>query len=593
MPSFFGSVRNTTVSSSTNAVVTPFDARQADMLATRQNQLYPAGHQAHGIDAEVLQLPALRGPDADALLRRVLGRHTVKQAWNDAVKKQQPDKLRALLMLVDEHDIKQELATPLFNSPMHQALHKPGLTDAGLDEVIKGYPYYSSKPTDEGRAKAPKNYNGKGVFPETSMCGARKIVCRHLAIQQAGKMQENALAKVDYEQEFGNVKTIQNKVQPDTELRYVMRLAYSPEVYLVSNAKFGEFISEQFKAMESAGETKKTMILGGHYHVMSLGMRIKNKDGKTCYVTKFYDPNQTTAHARSATAHLNTIETTSINDFLSSGARARLYFPKGHGSTAVFVAPPEGMTDNAGAEKIDGGERKLASSSAELDVGTLHQLAKWGFGADLRDYVPAFSALPDEQKIALLADEISGRTMLQTAMLAPTGKTIVAFAKLLDEVRSDRRPELVGKRNENGMNAVGAALKQPNTLNQQLADFPAVLALIEIEQRAPAIDSAKITMHSAYPQLNRFARVLTKSVPKRHGFEESGLVAAVKSGDCAAIRAYGELIKMVRPEDRPPLVFEEDRATIYQMGRNSPDPDAAKEYDVIADLAKLNIFRPN
>ncbi len=150
MPGFSGVVRNALTCGSATALATPSDAHEAARLTQRQRKPYPAVHQARGLDAEVLRLPAQRGSAADALLRNVLGKHTVKQAWNDATEKQQPNKLRALLMLVDEHDIKQQLATPLFNSPMHQALNKPGVTDAGLSAVIKEYPYYSSKPSGEG-----------------------------------------------------------------------------------------------------------------------------------------------------------------------------------------------------------------------------------------------------------------------------------------------------------------------------------------------------------------------------------------------------------------------------------------------------------
>ena len=215
-------------------------------------------------------------------------------------------------------------------------------------------------------------------------------------------MNESALAKFNYHEEFGSVKKIEKSVQTYTEQRYFLRMADNPEVHVVSNAKFGEFISGQFTAMEDAGENKKTLFLASHNHGMSLGLCIKEKNGQPCYVTKFYDPNQTTAHARSAAGHLNTIETKSIDDFLSSKSYARSYFPIGHGSTAVFVALPVGMSAEALSENTSGVERKLASRSAEPDVSTLHHLAQWGFGADLRNMVPEFNALPDKQKMHCL-----------------------------------------------------------------------------------------------------------------------------------------------------------------------------------------------
>ena len=591
MPSFSGVVRNAMTCGSAEADATLSDAQLAARLMQRQNLLHPPGRQARGLDAEVLQLPAHRGADADALLRRLLGRHTVEQAWNDATKMHRPDKLRALLMLVDEHNIKQQLATPLFNSPMHQALNKPGLTDAGLSAVIKEYPYYSSKPTDEGRARPPKNLNGKGVFSEMSRDSARQIVCRHLAIHQTEKMNESELAKFKYREEFYNVELIQDKVQPDSEERYVLRLLLAPEVHLVSNAKFGEFLSGQFTAMAGAGEKKKMMILNSHNHTMSLGLRIKNKNGHISYVTKFYDPNQTTAHARSATQYLNTIETRSIDDYLSSKSHVRTYFPRGSGSIAVFVGPPAGMTNEAAFENAGSLERKLASSNADIDVFALHLLGQWGFGVDLRSMVPEFNALLDRQKVALLSTEIDGQALLETAMKSTRGKLTGAYAELLNTIPSNKRAALVGKRNQEGMNAAGLALKELREEKHQLEDLRSVLALVPLDQRAAVIDTAKVTAQPFPRQLARFAIPLLK----RHGFEESGLVAAVKAGDCEAIRAYGELIKMVPLKRRAALVFKEHKEAIYRLGRHSPNEDAGKTYKTITDLDKLenNIVRPH
>lgn len=164
-----------------------------------------------------------------------------------------------------------------------------------------------------------------------------------------------------------------------------------------------------------------------------------------------------------------------------------------------------------------------------------------------------------------------------------SGKSVGGYAELLNTIPSGQRAALVGKRNHEGMKATGSALKTPPDRNYTLVDFPSVLATVPLDQRAAVIDTAKITAQLLPPELTRFV----KPRLKRHGFEESGLVAAVKAGDCDAIRAYRELLKMVPPKERAALVFKEHRDEIFNMGLLSRNMHAGAQYLEITALDNL------
>lgn len=506
----------------------------------------------------------------------------VVAVWNNAAGQMRLDILRALLLLLPEDAIRKKLARAqpdgqLFNSPLQQALPAIKEKDRGLADVIKEFPYQSdrhirrgswkdfnhrlqfiSSTSDRNRPKAEKNDHRIG----------RNIACRNYATYQLDRMGDDPALKFDYRR-FGRQDLIMAKVGTDTEARVKKIRAETPEVHLIDNAKFGEFLAEQFKTMEGEGKATKAMLLSSSNHAMTLGLRIKKKEGTCFYVVKFFDPNVTT-HGTRSKASLKTFESQSLTFYLMMDGDLVSYYPESQqdksypeGISIAYVRPTNGEPKPEGSSSAGIEGRTLTS----VPEGPLSPAAIWyamrsGFDGSLRQWKGQIANLPVAQRLKLLDAKLKvfdakGRDdalgALYVALQNGFGAAIRAYAELLKMIPESQRAALAAAKRGDGISGLYMAL--------QGGHADAIRAYTEI---------LKIV-----PESRRTALLAAKSSDGTPGF-----YIALHDGHVDALRAYAELLKMVPENQRGTLLETEDANVIpdmYEALQKCP-ADVVQEY---------------
>ena len=107
-------------------------------------------------------------------------------------------------------------------------------------------------------------------------------------------------------------------MKPDSEKTWAALRTRASETHLIDNAKFGQFLADQFAVMEKENQPTRLMLVESTNHTMNPGLRIKDdEEGKRSYVVKFFDPNDTTTDTRSKVGSGQTLDYEMISTFSS------------------------------------------------------------------------------------------------------------------------------------------------------------------------------------------------------------------------------------------------------------------------------------
>ena len=567
------------------ARIPPSAKMRAVLISVRwQTQLY-AHHNQQGQQRWSDLDRAIRNgkhDDAQTLLdRETKGRNT-RTVWLDAIRQNRCDILRGLLILrpqdmltilarPQQPSIWQQawtLATgaepmPQYPSPLEKAL---ALKDAGLSAVLKEFPYLHLKP------KAPKNLNGAANFGNFQ----GKIVCRHLATYQQEEQAGDPHIKFNYDK-FRSAREIKSNVKPDSQQKYLALKAQASEAHLIHNANFGQFLSDQFAAMEEGRNPNRLMLLESTNHAMNFGLRIKDKEGKRSYVVKFFDPNTTTNGTRSKAGSLQTFERQTMASYVETDDRLHSYFPEANGMSIIFVRSERQKDAQASttASPSSAARRTLTTCIPieRIDSTAVWHLMASGFGGNLGQLGPRLEKLPEEQRIKLLeGKDPQGIPALFQAMQEGQGDSIRMFDSLLSFIPENRRIELIAAKRM-GMPTLYGAIVHGH--GDAIKAYRGMLARVPENQRIEIITFKKLDFAAAaalamFPPLSKAIEYgyteavdeyceLLASVPEEERIKQisagaSALRFAMEKGHTETVKVYIRRLDLIPEQKREEII---------------------------------------
>lgn len=549
----------------------------------RRRILYPARFRGSALDKRLDRPRALQGDEAVALRRDILDGRSLLHAWQDAIAQRQPDVLRALLLLCDERDIRQILARPLYGSPLQQALP---LADHGLAELIKQYPYQSPRNTPGGEPFPPQAYNVGMPFQGGDP--ANVISCRHFATHLLRQMQADPALKFDYHRHFSDPDRIRSSITSQVESQYRDWRINSRETHLISIAQFGPFVASQFAAMAAARQTGRLVLMMSTEHAMAFALRIKQKGQQRWHVVKFYDPNQTTHHARSKARDDATFASHSLASYVADARMLHMYFPDPNGIALLLVQSQEAASAGAPANRV------LTSRIAddEIDAAAMHHLLSDGFGGTLRQLRPALEQLArlssDTCHHMLAARNRSGISGLYMALQNGHADAVRAFGSLLSLLTEpDRNRFLIETIVRDGALPIAMQTGQAEAitaLGELLATAePETRSAVAMGRNLHGIHGLLLAAICGQAAAIRAFGVLFEHVPVpyRAGFlamtdpdGDTGFHTATMLGFPEVLLAYRQLLEKVPPDQRllPLSVSDQDGITAFEMALDKGEP---------------------
>ena len=526
--------------------------------ARRKNKLYPPNasrDQDTDLDRALQNGLDDRAREAawKLLSETASGKHA-REGWRNAVKAKQLDVQRALLLLYADRDRGFRL------------LQEDAVTDQGVAEVMKEIPYFSPK------RKLLQNFNCKATFSGTNK---KKIECRHLAEHRQSVQERSPQIKFD-DAQFASKEAIEAHVSCDTEAKYRHLLAHGKEARLFHNRDFGKALVQQLEAMATKREASRLILLTSADHAMSVGLKIKEKDGKPHYVAELFDPALTTSHVRIASDSLHTLGILTLENLIADADLYNDYYPEPDSLSMMVVRPlPQEEQAMTGLAQGIVENRTLTSSieDKEINATALFHILKNGFAGDLRRLKGEIASRPEKERIELLtAKDVNGNPGLCPALQNGHADIIQAFGELLEElVPEDQRAELLLLAAKDAKNLPGLYIALQKGHADAIRAFGKLLLLVPEDQRAEvlaakdarnlpglymALQEGRADAIKAFgellllvPEDQRAALLTAKDVN-----DVPGLCAALMIGNTDAIHEFGELLHQVSPKERAQLL---------------------------------------
>lgn len=558
------------------------------IYARRKNKLYPS-NASHGSETDfdrILQngLDDSAKAEAEKLLNDVIDDKDLQEVWRDAVKYKQLDIQRAILLLKADKDrgfrLKQEDA----------------VTDKGVAEVMKEIPYFSPK------RKLPENFNDKVSLPGDK----GKIACRHLVMHRHEVQEQHPQIKFD-DSQYASVEAIIEHVSYDTQAKYNHLRARAMEARLFHNCDFGKTLVQQFRAMATEGAQTRLILLLSANHAMGVGLKIKEKDGETHYVTELFDPNFTTSHVRIASDNLHTFEVLTLGNLIADEDAYKAYYPKSENLSMMFVRSSTEEEQTVTGSVRGAVENRILTSGikdSEINAVALFHMMRNGFAGDLRRLKHEIASRPEmEQTQLLTAKDASGNPGFGMALQNGHADVIKVFGELWERVSTEEVIELLMAKNTKGVPGLYLALENGH------AD--AIKAFGELLERVPpeklvellvakdadgvpglyvALQNGHANAIKAFGELlervpsEKLAKLLAAKIPR--GFP--GFYVAMQNGHADAMKAFGELLTRV-----PSAKVRAELLAAY-TARNTPGlfialrnghADAIRVYGELLELA--------
>jgi len=480
------------------------------IYAHRKNKLYPPNG-PHGPETALDRAlrNGLEERDRQAamdLLGMAAGNKQIPEAWRDAVKDKQVDVQRALLLLgYADQDRGFRL------------LQKDAVTDPGVIAVMKEIPYFSPK------RGLPRKFNCQAMFPGTN----EKIECRHLVEHRHATLEQSERRKFDYVQ-YATVQNIAAHVSPATYAQYKHLTMHAAETHLFHNHDFGQVLVGQFGEMQRKKETSRLLLLTSSNHVMSVELKVKDKDGKPHYVAALFDPNATTSHIRFASDDLRTLEGLTLKSVIKQESTYKLYYPNSDEISLMFVRPltqaqaqAEPVRGNRGAGAVENRTLTSCIHDEQLNEIALHHMLENGFSGDIRRLRNEMAKRPEDERLQLLqakdGDRVPG---FYLTLQNGHADAIRAYGEVLKglQVPSDKCIDLLAAKRVDGVPGLYVALQQGH------ADT--------IRAYGEVLKGLRLPPDKC---IDLLATKRVDGVP--------GLFGALHNGHADAIRAFGEALK--------------------------------------------------
>ena len=530
----------------------------------RKNILYPPHipqDQGTDLDRALRKMPDPNGMnELRSLVNQAFSERSVQEAWRDAVKNDQRDIQRAILLLHAEQ--KRDF----------RLLQEDPLTDEGVVKILKEIPYFSPK---RGLLQC---FNGQAMFSGKN----EKITCRHLAEHRQGVQEKSGQLKFD-DAQFANEKVIAATVSYDTEAKHYHLKAHAKEVRLFHNRDFGKMLVQQLEAMALKKETARLILLESTNHAMSVGLKIKEKNGKPRYVAELFDPDITTSHVRVASDNLQTLETLTLKNFINTEDTYKHYYRKLGELSIMFIRPSpqeEQVKANRGAGALE--NRTLTSCIADEEispVAILYMLEN-GFAGDLRRLKTEIASRSEEEQIQLVAAKnADGAPAVFRALLNGHPDAIKAFGELLELVRPKDFAELLAAKNHDQDSFLPVVLYLGARHIDTIKAFGELLKWVPPEERSELLAAKFHTGVSGLGTalqngranvIKAFGALLEWVLPAERGellaakdaAGTPGLYRALQNEHADAIKAFGELLEQVPPAERGELLAAKDAAGV-------------------------------
>lgn len=624
------------------------------LLAERKSTLLPTPARVPRgpLDTRLAALQSLRGTEADTLKNDVLKGKDLPTVWLDAAMHGKVDVMRAILLLVDEKQLKSELSGTLTGSVLQIGLQAIG--DPALRSVVKENPYFSGKfrmDSPEGNGDL-KKLNGKANFATPAKGPSAPpdaIACRHLAMHFVEKSVESDTAKFDFTA-FDSIANIQESVKPDTEKKFKALCDTAMDTHLVDTKEFGNFLVSQFGEMQHTGKDTKVAIIITDNHAMAFSLRIKVKDGRTQYVVRFYDPNNTNGHARSSASMPEAYSSNTVDSYIDNKDLHKAYFPKGDFVAGIFFHDKSSnLTDGERIER----PRELTSVRCDINETMVRTMLEFGFDKSLRDLKPALAAMPEAKCLELLSclhatvaipgfahaircnnprivdafsdllqtvpqdkhyelleAKVNGRPVLYGAVVRNQPEMISAFSSAIKRLPVDRQSEFLEARDK-GQTALATALAKGNDgVISSYADLILSVKRDNINDALPLLEArdgnglprlhvcARHRSDEAKGATEKYAVVVSSVAPELraalcsvpNGAGESPLCSAMLNGNAHAVRGFKALLELVPPKDRMALLETKTSSgrPAVQTALESGETDAIEAYAELLELITPN-----
>lgn len=421
------------------------DMRALLVLARRRNLLYPspASH-AHETELDKALRDVLeprKREEADKLLNQAIQGKNLQEAWRDAVKDNRLDIQRAILLLRADRD------------RYFRLLQEDPITDPEMIKVMKEIPYFSPK------RGLPKDFNCKAMFPDKN----EEIACIHLVEHRQTLQEQSGQLKFDYAQ-YASEEAIAAHVSYDTEAKHYHLLAHATETHLFHNSDFGKTLVQQLEVMTLKKETTRLLLLGSTNHAMSVGLKIKEKDGKPRYVAELFDPNRTTSHVRVASDSLHAFEMLTLKNFIASENLYKDHYPNPDGLSMMLVRPSP-QEEQPMANPAPGAvENRMLTSCIEdkkIDATAIWCMLENGFSGNLRHLKNEIASRSAKERIQLLfaQKETNGIPGILFALYNGRTDAIKAFGELLKLLPPQDRIKLLKAIRSESVQVINTARK--------------------------------------------------------------------------------------------------------------------------------------
>ena len=583
----------------------------------RQNLLYAHFNEGNsqGLTGLDHMLQEGRHDEIRALIGHGMTRDDVQYLWETAMAAGQHDILRTLLIVGTPEQLR-ELTRRQSEVGRWQAELRE---DPGLSAVLKEFPYQSAK------RGLPQNFNEKASFNP-----GEKIACRHLATYQQEEQARDPHIKFNYDK-FRDPTEIANNVKPDIQKTWEALKAHASEAHLIDNAKFGQFLSGQFAAMEEAMKEGRNptrlMLVESTKHTMNLGLRIKDdEEGKRSYVVKFFDPNDTTTGTRSKADSVQTFEMQTIASYITDEESLRAYYPEARGLSmeeslracypedmglSMIFVRPEGAAQASTA--ISAGvnvDRTLTTciDTEDIDAIAVFHLMDNGFAGNLKQLHAHLETLPEDRRIEIITGKCDdGMPALFMSMQNGHAETVKVYGELvalIPEMPEKELIELIAAKDTDDVPGLFMSMSSGHA--EVINAYGELLALIpEIpEKELIKLIAAKDTdgtpalfmsMQEGHAEaVNAYGKLLAlipeqeriELIAGKNGDDTPALFMSMQEGRAKAVNAYGKLLALIPEKERIELITGKrgDGTPALFVGMQGGDAETVKAYGELLTL---------
>lgn len=404
--------------------------------------------------------------------------------------------------------------------------------------------------------------NGRAPFAHD---GAKRIVCRHLAVHWIGMFLEDRAHEPQYIQ-LRTEEDITRHVDASVEGVSVALLRLC-KLQAVQGGDWGVRLAKLFRKLEGRGEDAIAVYVGSTTHAMALGLKTHQRGDRRVYQVAFYDPERTATHLTATFPNLDAVSLLHARYFLAQpsdgddDAYARIRHPDVMTMTDIGEADLRMLRErHADAPPRP---RKLSGTVPPPGAELLWYLLHYNCVDAIHRLVPSFREAAVHQRYAWLANTGSVPPF-HFALVRGHPDTVRAFGALVADLPLPMRASLLQACHPDGTPAFGAALAGgradmigpfwdlTRSLLPQDWHYPLMRAAsadgTSALYRIFAQDGTALLTAYARETLDMPPMQLAVLMNARSANDEPGLVAAVRLHRARTLAAFAEVLSRLAPQ---------------------------------------------